>query len=106
MSGGVYDVRVKDMIFNNTAYAFRLKSGVGRGGGISGIDFRDSIMINSSVGFEYSEYYGGHPQSGFDPTALPAVHSVHTENITGTAHSVANLRGLPQPKVYIVSAHV
>lgn len=59
MSGGVYEVKVWDMVFNNTGYAFRLKSGVGRGGGIANIDFRDSTVMNpasAGVGFEYSQY--------------------------------------------------
>lgn len=97
MSGGVYDVKVWDMVFNNTGYVFRLKAGVGRGGGISNIHFRDSSMTNCNVGFEYSEFYGGHPASGYDPKAIPALHSIHTENITGTTiTSVAVLKGLSQ----------
>jgi hypothetical protein len=42
---------------------------------------------------------GGHPAAGFDPTKLPAVHSVHARNISGSVNiTVAELKGLKQPK--------
>lgn len=42
-------------------------------------------------------HYGGHPKSGYDPTALPAVHNVHAQNITGYALTAASLKGLLLP---------
>jgi polygalacturonase len=73
------------MVFNNTGFAFRLKTGAGRGGSIANLTFEDSAMSGCGVGFEYSAFYGGHPQGGYDPTALPMVRGVSTRNVTGDA---------------------
>lgn len=94
MSGGVADVTVRNMTIVNTGFAFRLKTGAGRGGYIRNLSFADSTIKNCSVGFEFSEFYGGHPEGGFDPTALPIVDGVRTKNVAGTADSVAVLKGL------------
>jgi hypothetical protein len=67
-------------------------------------------LIHSYTIHSYTIYYtlmhctlihlkGGHPAAGFDPTKLPAVHSVHARNISGSVNmTVAELKGLPQPK--------
>ena len=45
-----------------------------------------------------SEFYGGHPAGGYDPTKLPAVNSVSVHNITGDVNkTVAEIKGILQP---------
>ena len=98
MSGGVEDVRVWDMTFKNVGFAFRLKSGRGRGGDTVNIDFADSTLTASNIAFEFSEFYGGHPAGGYDPTKLPAVNNVHVHNISGDVNkTVAEIKGILQP---------
>ena len=101
MSGGVADVTVRNMTIVNTGFAFRLKTGAGRGGFIRNISFADSTVKNCSVGFEYSEFYGGHPTGGYDPAALPVLDGVIARNVTGTADSVAQLKGLGVPETSV-----
>lgn len=95
MSGGVSDVYVSNMTIENTGYAFRVKTGVGRGGYVERLNFTNSVMVNCSTGFEFSEFYGGHPQGGFNVSALPVVRGILTQNVTGKASVVADIRGLP-----------
>jgi len=104
MSGGVADVAVWNMTFNNTGYAFRVKTGQGRGGFVRNLSFADSRVEACGVAFEYSEFYGGHPSAGYNASALPVVRDVVAANISGTvtaighkAAQVAELRGLQLP---------
>eukprot|EP00040_Diaphanoeca_grandis_P028444 m.164822 g.164822 ORF g.164822 m.164822 type:complete len:453 (-) comp31356_c0_seq3:296-1654(-) len=96
MSGGVEDVSVWNMTFENTGFAFRLKTGIGRGGCIRNVSLANSTLLNCSTAFEFSAFYGGHPQSGYNKSAIPIVDGVHVNNIVGVATSVAELKGLPQ----------
>jgi polygalacturonase len=95
MSGGVSNIRVWNMSIVNTGFAFRLKTGVGRGGYIRDVQFANSTVRNCSKAFEFSEFYGGHPVGGFDPLALPHVSAVLSTNITGDATVAGDLQGLP-----------
>ena len=94
MSGNVTDVHVKDSTFVNTGYAFRIKTGMGRGGAVERVSYTNCSVSRAGYAFMYAENYGGHPK-GYDPTATPTLKDVRAVGIRGDANnSVAQLLGL------------
>ena len=94
MSGNVTDVHVKDSTFVNTGYAFRIKTGMGRGGAVERVSYTNCSVSKTGYAFMFAENYGGHPK-GYDPTATPTLKDVRAVGIRGDANnSVAQLLGL------------
>lgn len=71
MSGNVTDVHVRDSTFVNTGYAFRLKTGMGRGGAIERISYTNCTVHKAGYAFFFGETYGGNYTSNLIPREVP-----------------------------------
>ncbi|XP_047938670.1 probable polygalacturonase [Salvia hispanica] len=77
MSGGISDVRAEGLRALNSESGIRIKTGVGRGGYVKDIYIRDAEMDTMKYVFWMNGDYGGHPDPGFDPKALPEITNIN-----------------------------
>ncbi|CAM8924963.1 unnamed protein product [Rhodiola kirilowii] len=90
MSGGIKDVRGEDLNLIHTESAVRIKTAIGRGNYVEDIFVRNVVMATMKYVFWMSGDYGEHPDSHWDPNAIPVVQNINyrdmvAENVTQSA---------------------
>ncbi|KAG2384205.1 polygalacturonase protein [Vigna angularis] len=81
MSGGIEDVRVEDLTAINTESAVRIKTAVGRGGFVKNIFVRGLNLNTMKYVFWMTGSYGQHPDSHYDPKALPTITGINFKDV-------------------------
>ncbi|PNX60968.1 putative polygalacturonase-like protein [Trifolium pratense] len=89
MSGGVQDVRIEDLTAINTESAVRIKSAVGRGGFVKDIFVKGLNLNTMKYVFWMTGSYGDHPDSKFDPKALPEINGINFRDVTAKNATIA-----------------
>ena len=91
MSGGVENIFVEDIVLQNVGQGLRLKAGLGRGGFIRDVKFKN-VQIKNAInwGIQVNDYYGSHNKAchGRDKNAAPNVTGITFENVV--AYGVGN----------------
>jgi polygalacturonase len=107
ISGGVQNVFVARVHFQNTANGVRIKSNRDRGGDIGNITFRDLTMENVGTPILATEYYPKIPQhdSAQPMTRLtPHFHDIRITNLTATGAKEAGvIVGLPESPITTIT---
>ncbi|WJX24447.1 hypothetical protein P8452_13549 [Trifolium repens] len=83
MSGGVSNVTIENILVWESRRAMRIKTAPGRGGYIRQITYRNLTFHNVRVGIVIKTDYNEHPDSGYDPSALPILRDISFTNIRG-----------------------
>jgi hypothetical protein len=98
MSGGVYNVTVKNTVFKGSEFALRIKSARGRGGRVSGVTVEDCTLIGvTQAALAFNMDYGSNPPSPSSSPLTPHVGNVSFVRVNGTALGFAGwLRCLPE----------
>uniref|UniRef100_A0A2C9UCS6 Rhamnogalacturonase A/B/Epimerase-like pectate lyase domain-containing protein n=1 Tax=Manihot esculenta TaxID=3983 RepID=A0A2C9UCS6_MANES len=97
MSGGISDVHVQKVHIYNSFSGIEFRTTKGRGGYIKGIYVSDVEMENVNIAFGAIDDHGLHPDSNFDPNALPILDQITLQNITGTNITIAgNFTGIQE----------
>lgn len=91
MSGGISEVHAENLQLFNSPSGIRIKTSSGRGGYIRNVEFSNVIMTNVEVAIRFTAQFGEHPDEGYDPSALPDIHSITFKDISGTNISTAGL---------------
>ncbi len=103
VSGGVQNVRVSRVHFENTGNGVRVKSNRDRGGDIGNFDFRDLTMENVGTAILITEYYPKIPQNdtAHPLTRLrPRFHDIRITNVKATGAKEAGvIVGLPEAPI-------
>lgn len=95
MSGGISNVYVNNLVVTHAYAGVRIKTARGRGGYVKDVYVSDIVISNSKVAIELTGLYGEHPDSDYDPDALPDVERIVIENVVGTNITLAgNFQGL------------
>lgn len=87
MSGGIEDVRAKDILAIDSESGVRIKTAVGRGGYVKDIYVKGMTMKTMKWAFWMTGNYGSHPDNKYDPNARPAIENINyrdmvAENVT------------------------
>ncbi|PKU74636.1 putative polygalacturonase [Dendrobium catenatum] len=95
MSGGIQDVRAKNIVDVNSEAAVCIKTAVGRGGFVHDIFVKGVSLHTMKYVFWITGNYGNHADDHWDPDALPEITRINysdfvAENVT----KVANLQGI------------
>ena len=90
MSGGIQDVRAEDITALSTQSGVRIKTAVGRGAYVKDIFVRRMTLKTMKYAFWMTGSYGSHPDTGYDPKALPEIKGISykdivAENVTYSA---------------------
>ncbi|KAE9460142.1 hypothetical protein C3L33_07940, partial [Rhododendron williamsianum] len=89
MSGGIQDVRAEDIVAINTESGVRIKTGVGRGGYVKDIYVRGMSLHTMKWAFWITGNYGSHPDTHYDPKAVPAIQNINYMNVVAENVSMA-----------------
>jgi hypothetical protein len=74
-----------------------VKSARGRGGYVRDVHVSGLVLANLRTAIGFTDLYSGHPDSRYDPSALPSIANISISNVVGTNVSVAgDFRGLPE----------
>ena len=84
MSGGIEDVRAEDITAIDTESAIRIKTAVGRGGYVKNIFARKLTLKNMKYVFRTAGNYNQHPDSNFDPKAIPQITGINYREVVAT----------------------
>ncbi|KAF5451112.1 hypothetical protein F2P56_031407, partial [Juglans regia] len=96
MSGGIQDVRIEDITAINTQSGIRIKTAIGRGAYVKDIYARRMTFTTMKYVFYISSAYNQHPDTGFDPKALPEVKGINYKDVVATNVTyTARLDGIP-----------
>ncbi|KAH6808502.1 Pectin lyase-like superfamily protein [Perilla frutescens var. frutescens] len=83
MSGGISTILVEHIHVHDSQIGIELKTAVGRGGYMNGISISEALMENVRDGIKATGQWNSHPDSNFDPQALPVVSDIRFKNIIG-----------------------
>lgn len=83
MSGGVSDVRAKDLHFFNSYVGLTIKTSPGRGGYVKNVFISEVTMSNVDVAIKFNGRFGEHPDDKYNPDALPLIEMITIKNVTG-----------------------
>ncbi|XP_057457603.1 probable polygalacturonase [Lotus japonicus] len=81
MSGGIQDIRAEDLTAINTQSAIRIKTAVGRGAYVKNIFVKGMNLFTMKYVFWMTGSYGSHPDTGFDPKALPTITGINYRDV-------------------------
>ncbi|RDX60734.1 putative polygalacturonase, partial [Mucuna pruriens] len=96
MSGGIEDVRAEDLTAINTQSAVRIKTAVGRGAYVKNIFVKGMNLNTMKYVFWMTGSYGSHPDTGFDPKALPNITGINYRDVVAKNVTYsAKLEGIP-----------
>ncbi|CAN1778616.1 Probable polygalacturonase [Linum perenne] len=82
-SGGVENVLAENINLYNMGVGLHVKTNQGRGGFIRNITFAHVYMEQVRTGIKIAGDVGDHPDSGFNPNALPAVKGLTFDSVWG-----------------------
>lgn len=83
MSGGVSNITVENLRVWNSRRGVRIKTAPGRGGYVRNIVYKNIDLDNVRVGIVIKTDYNEHPETGFDPKALPILEDITFTNVHG-----------------------
>lgn len=89
MSGGIEDVRAEDITAIHTESGVRIKTAVGRGGFVKDIYVRKMSLHTMKWVFWITGNYGSHPDTHYDPKALPVIQGINYRDIVAENVSMA-----------------
>lgn len=81
MSGGIFNITVKDLHVWNSAAGVRIKTDKGRGGYIANITISNITMERVKIPIRFSRGSNDHPDEGWDRNAVPVVNGIFISNI-------------------------
>ncbi|XP_028181455.1 probable polygalacturonase [Glycine soja] len=81
MSGGIRDVRAEELTALNTQSAVRIKTAVGRGAYVRDIFVKGMNLNTMKYVFWMTGSYGSHPNTDFDPKALPNITGINYRDV-------------------------
>lgn len=85
MSGGIEQVLVEGVHIWGSRRGIRIKTSPGRGGYVKNIRYTNVTLVDVRVGIVMKTDYGDHPDSEFDPHALPVVANISFDGIYGSS---------------------
>ena len=85
MSGGIEQVLVEGVHVWGSRRGIRIKTSPGRGGYVKDIWYQNLTLRDIRVGIVIKTDYGEHPDSEFDPQALPIVANISFDDIHGSS---------------------
>ncbi|XP_052192109.1 probable polygalacturonase isoform X2 [Diospyros lotus] len=95
MSGGIQDVRAEDIVAVGTESGVRIKTAVGRGGYVKDIYVRGMTLHTMKWAFWMTGNYGSHPDTHYDPKAVPAIQGVNYRDVVAdNVTMAARLEGI------------
>lgn len=95
MSGGIEDVRAEDIVAINTESGVRIKTAVGRGGYIKDIYVKGMTLHTMKWAFWMTGNYGSHPDTHYDPNAIPKIKGVNYRDVVAdNVTMAAKLEGI------------
>ena len=103
MSGGVENVLVEDLHLQSVGQGLRIKSGLGRGGYVRNVTYRNVDMQGTvDAAIEANDFYGAPNPSchGRDAKALPTIEGITYKNIRAAGTGGVNFEGLPQRGIF------
>ena len=106
MSGGVADVLVEDVHLQSVGQGLRIKAGLGRGGFVKNITYRNVYMENAiHSAIEANDFYGSHNPfcHGRNASAVPVISNITYENIRAGGSGGVDFQGLSQQGISGVS---
>ncbi|KAK8931375.1 putative polygalacturonase [Platanthera zijinensis] len=83
MSGGVSNITVENTYIWDSRRGVRIKTAPGRGGYVTNITYHNITLVNVRVGMVIKTDYNEHPDSDFDPEALPVIANITYDGIHG-----------------------
>ncbi|KAI4369870.1 hypothetical protein MLD38_018268 [Melastoma candidum] len=96
MSGGIRDLRAEDILAINTESGVRIKTAVGRGAYVKDIYVRRMTMHTMKWAFKMDGDYKSHPDTHYDPNALPEIANINFRDMVGENVSIAaRFDGIP-----------
>lgn len=96
MSGGIFNVTMRNTTCLDVDTCVRLKSALGRGGVIRDIFVYDSTIVGAKTAIEASDFYGGHPLGPVNASLVPRVGGLTVRGLKGTLVRAAGaFAGLP-----------
>ncbi|KAK3447145.1 hypothetical protein EUGRSUZ_A02742 [Eucalyptus grandis] len=110
MSGGIQDVRAETIVAINTQSGVRIKTAPGRGGYVKDIFVKGMIMKTMKYAFWMTGSYNSHPDTGYDPKALPVIQGINyrdmvAENVTYSA-KLDGIKGDPFTGICISNVQI
>lgn len=97
MSGGISNVYVDDMVVTHASAGIRVKTAKGRGGYVTDVYISNVNVSNAKWAIEFTGLYGEHPDSNYDPDALPDVERIVLENVLGwNVTRAGNFQGIEE----------
>ncbi|KAK4788393.1 hypothetical protein SAY86_019712 [Trapa natans] len=96
MSGGIREVRAEDITAINTESGIRIKTAVGRGAYVKDIYVRRMAMHTMKWAFKMDGDYKSHPDSHYDPNALPVIQNINYRDVVADNVTIAaRFDGIP-----------
>jgi polygalacturonase len=101
MSGGVHDVVVRNVKFDDVLHPLRIKTGYGRGGVVSNVLFENIELARLGqvvgTGITVDEYDGNIlPNASHAKPGWPNIHSITFQNIVGGALTAGIFQCIPE----------
>jgi polygalacturonase len=101
LAGGIHDVRVENIVMENTDAGVRIKSNRTRGNDIHDLHYKNIRMTNVGQPIQITEYYPKWPAPGTDTAKpveahTPRFHDITLEGITATGAKDAIIIGIPE----------
>jgi len=101
LAGGIHDLRVEDVVMENTDAGVRIKCNRTRGNDIYDLHYKNIRMTNVGQPIQITEYYPKWPPSRTDKKKpvdahTPRFHKISLEDITATGAKDAVIVGLPE----------
>ncbi|GFP81011.1 probable polygalacturonase [Phtheirospermum japonicum] len=81
MSGGIQNVRAENIYALNSQSGVRIKTAIGRGAYVKDIFVRNMVFDTIKYMFWMTGAYGSHPDTGYDPKALPNITNINFGNV-------------------------
>ncbi|KAL3653560.1 hypothetical protein CASFOL_003241 [Castilleja foliolosa] len=95
MSGGIQNVRAENIIAINCQSGVRIKTAIGRGAYVKDIYVQNINFDTIKYMFWMTGAYGSHPDSKYDPKALPKINNINYRNVVAkNAKFVGDLSGI------------
>lgn len=101
LAGGISDVRVENVVMENTDAGVRIKSNRTRGNDIHDLHYKHITMTNVGQPIQITEYYPKWPAAGTDTAKpvdahTPRFHDISLDDITATGAKDAVIIGIPE----------
>jgi polygalacturonase len=101
LAGGINDVRVENIVMENTDAGVRIKSNRGRGNDIHDLHYKNIKMNGVGQPIQITEYYPKAPEPGTDTAKpmdahTPRFHDITIEDLTATGAKDPIIIGIPE----------